>query len=382
MRKTIIGGVLLLLLSSCSGSSSSEPDKIPALRIEESFDITELDEISGKIHVINVFRPEFTDSSMFNCPQILRIADGKAYLHEDKFMTTFSYPDGKLLSAFNHYGSGPEDYTYSYYAYYTPEDNGTWTVLNTNFGIYKIMQYDAEGNFRRSTDNDTIQSLAPLPDGSWLGFNEAHSRKGEFRKVRERVITHYSADWKRLSADTIKMRRSGIVGGDFMDQLNIYNGQVYAFDADTVIRYDAATSSFVPALALLEGKYFYDWSLPNTTKERDAAEADHLPLLHPTFNDRYAFVSYYYGPYEKAITRSDVYDITTGRLVFRKEFTRDENIMLNRGLPVELDGHTLSAWPAPIVIDNHFFLIVSAEEMSSVTGTDNVNPVILEVEIQ
>ena len=372
----------LSLLTACTGGSSTGSDKIPALRIEEFFDVPELDELSGKIRVVNVFRPEFTDSSMFDSPQILHIADGKAYLHEGKYMTTFSYPDGKLLSAFNHYGAGPEDYQYSYYAYYTPEAGGTWTVLNVNIGVYKIMQYDADGRFRRSVTNDTVEVLAPLSDGGWLGFNPSYSLNGGFHKVRDKVITHYSPDWKDLGSTTLKSRRWSVGATDIMDFLPVYDGQVYTTDADTVLRFDLKAGEFVPAIALLEGKYFFDWSTPTDTKEISAAEADHLSPLRPVFNSRYAFITYYWGPWPDNITRSDVYDLSTGRLVFRKELPRKENEMLTRGLPVEVDGHTLSAWPVKFVTDDHFFALVSAEEMSTVTGTDNVNPVILEIAIE
>lgn len=385
MKRTCLPLITLLsslsIMTACTGGSSTGSAHIPALRIEEFFDITDLDELSGKIHVVNVFRPEFTDSSMFDSPQILHIADGKAYLHEGKYMTTFSYPDGKLLSAFNRYGAGPEDYQYAYYAYYTPEAGGTWTVPNINIGKHQILQYDEAGRFRRSVTNDSVDVLAPLSDGGWLGFNTSYSLNGGFHKVRDKIITRYSPDWKAIGSTTLKSRRWSVEATDLMDYLPVYNGQVYTTDADTVLRYDLQTDDFVPAIALLEGKYFFDWSSPTTTQEIRAAEADHLNPLTPIFNSRYAFITYYWGPWPDNITRSDVYDLSTGRLVFRKELSREENPMLTRGLPVEVDGHTLSAWPVRFVTGDHFFALVSAEEMSTITGTDNTNPVILELSI-
>lgn len=375
--------LLLSLLTACStGSSSGGSDKIPALRIEEFFDVADLDELSGKIKVVNIFRPEFTDSSMFDTPDILRIADGKAYLHEGRYMTTFSYPDGKLLSAFNHYGAGPEDYKYSDDAYFTPENDGTWTILNVNIGVTKIMQYDAEGKFRRSVTNDTVEVLAPLSDGGWLGFNPNYSFKGGYHRVQDKVITRYSPDWHDMGTITLKSRRWPYDGMDFIDFLPVYDGQVYTTDADTVLRYDLKTGEFVPALALLEGKYFYDWSTATSYEEINAAESNHLTPLVPVFNSRYAFISYYWGSWPESTTRSDVYDLATGALVFRKEFPVKENPKLNRGLPVEIDGHTLSAWPVRFVTGDHFFALISAEEMSTITGTDNTNPVILELSIE
>lgn len=379
----LTSAILSSTLWSCTGSKS-DTGTIHNIEIERYFDEPPFDNITGKIKIKEKFTPEFTDSSMYNAPTLCAVADGKAYLMEfsysnpQSYLSTFSWPDGKLLGTFTRYGAGPEEYQYSFETFFTPAD-GLWTVHDSNVGRHNIMQYDNDGRFVRKTVNDTINIIAPTPSGGWLAFNPSYSMEGGFHKIAEKIIREYDSDWKLLAETRLHDKRMMTRGGGFMDIIMNSMGNNYVNDRDTIWRYDCDIHRLAPAIAMHTGKYGYDWSTVNTMEERDRVEETHLTPLYPIFNNRYAFLSYY-KPGEE-INRYDIYDLRDGSLVYRMERQKNEDVMRRMGLPLEIDGHTVTGWPIDYQDSEDFYVMIPAESIAEATGNDEVNPVILKISI-
>lgn len=379
----IAGAVLAGALWSCNGSKNGS-DTIHTMEIERYFDEPAFDNITHKIKIKEKFTPEFTDSTMYNAPRLCAVADGKAYMvefsymHPESYLSTFSWPDGKLLETFTRYGAGPEEYQYSYETYFTPAD-GLWTVHDSNIGRYNIMQYDNAGRLVRKTVNDTIYVMAPTPAGGWIAFNPSYSMEGEYHKIAEKIIREYDSDWKLLAETQLHDKRMMMRGGGFMDIIMNCMGNNYVNDRDTIWRYDCDTHRLSPAIAMHIGKYGYDWSTVNTREERDRVEETHLTPLYPVFNSRYAFLSYY-KPGEE-INRYDIYDLRDGSLVYRMERPKNEDVMQRMGLPLEIDGMTVTGWPMAYQDSEDFYVMIPAENIAEAIGDDEVNPIILKISI-
>lgn len=375
---TIVAAVLLIL-AGCVSDTGHDSGAIKEIQVEKYFDSPDIDNLSGKIKIEKIFQPQFTDSTMFDVPDLLAITDGKAYMHDGKWFAVFDYDSGKLISAFNRYGAGPEEYKYSHYVYYTP-DNGEWTVLDMNIGVYNIMQYSAEGEFVKKTVNDSIQSLSPLKSGGWLAFNVAMSSKGGYHKVRERKVYEYDSDWNLKDITVLKEGRWGEMASALMDEVYMLDGENYITDMDTVYRFDEDTHKFLPRIAIVLGKYLCDWGSLETFEEIQAAQEKYVRVTNPIFNERYAFARYNTG----ADLRFDIYDLGTGELVYRKSIER-ENInsadVFYAGVPVEIDGKQVFGWPLEYVENGSFYLIVSSDEMARISDTDEVNPTVVKISV-
>lgn len=367
------------IFSGCSEKSSC--DELKTIFVERNFDVADFDDLSSKIEVQEVFRPEFTDSTMFTIPKILTIADGKAYLHEDKWMAVYDYTSGELVNAFNRYGVGPEEYQYSYHKYYA---DGEWTVLDLNYGRYNIIQYDTDGKYIRSVVNDSIQSLSPAT-GGWLAYNDCVDHKNSFSKVREKKVYQYDKDWKLSHIYNLKERRWGDRGFDHMDAVCLYDGVQYVSDIDTIYRFDTEKHVMLPVIAMDMGKYSFDWGGLENHHEIHEAVKSHFYISTPIFNSRYLFASYTIEFEEPWVLYYDVYDIDSGDLVYRRRLPLEGNYGLCQfyeGIPVELDGETVYGWPIEYVDDDAFYVIISTDELTRIYDTDVVNPVFMKIRIK
>lgn len=380
----ILGTAATSFLLSCSNPKTSTDSALKKMLVEKYYDSPDFDNVSSKVKIINIFKPEFTDSSMLEIPQLLAIKDGKAYVHNQggKWMNTFSYPDGKLLDAFNHYGQGPEEYIHNYFAVFTPAD-GIWTVEDLNVGRYNLMQYDIEGNFVRKTVNDSVQTVSPMKNGNWLAFNDFFSLKDGFRVVTERKLYEYDRNWELINILTLRDARWELQGTMLMDKINFLEGHNYITDNDTIWEYLPDSHSLSPVIAVELGKYSFKWGSVKDYEELEAAHKIYPSPKLPVFNDRYAF-DYYYREGDPRTVRFDLYDLKTGDLVYRRTvLITEENEMrlITEGFPVEVDGHTVYGNFLEYVRDNHFFVMVPMDELVDVYDTDEINPIIVEIEI-
>ncbi|MDE6152565.1 MAG: 6-bladed beta-propeller [Muribaculaceae bacterium] len=367
-------------LIGCTEKTSD--NKLKTIFVEQSFEKPDFDDLSSKIEVLEVFRPEFTDSTMFSLPKILKISDGKAYLHEGKWMAVYDYPSGKLENAFNRYGAGPEEYMYSYHKYYA---DGTWTVLDQNYGRYNIMQYAADGSYMRTVENDSIQSLSPIVGGGWLAYNDCVDRKNKYAKKRDKKVYQYDKDWNLSNIYSLNERRWGERGSDRMDAVCLYDGVQYVSDTDTIYKIDTEKHVMLPAIAMNLGKYSFDWgSLENYQEIRDA-EKSHFYISTPVFNSRYMFATYTMKAEEPWVLYYDVYDIDNGELVYRHRLPLEGEYGLCQffeGFPVELDSETVFGWPVNYVDDDAFYVIVATDELARIYDTDAINPVFVKIRIK
>ena len=381
----LTSAILPATLWSCTGSKC-DTGTIHNIEIERYFDEPPFDNITGKIKIKEKFTPEFTDSSMYNAPTLCAVADGKAYLMEfdynvpKTYLSTFSWPDGKLLGTFTRYGAGPEEYQYSFETFFTPTD-GLWTVHDSNFGRYNIMQYDNDGRFVRKTVNDTIDILVHTPTGGWLAFNPHYSLEGGFHNVKQRIIREYDADWNLLAQTELNDKRMMLPGGGLPGQFISSMGNNYVTDRDTIWHYDCDSHKLVPSIAVNMGKYGYDWGAVTSWDEANRLEEPHVHTVYPVFNNRYAFVDYYKPGKDSSTNRYDIYDLRDGSLVYRWERPREEDPMRRMGLPFEIDGHTVTGWPIDYQDSEDFYVMIPAESIAEATGNDEVNPVILKISI-
>ncbi len=382
MKKYALLVIGCVSVGACTDNNAGDSD-IKTVQFERYFDKADFDNLSGKIEVIDIFRPEFTDSTMFTMPDLAAIHDGKAYVHEDEWMAEFDYPSGKLIKAFNRKGGGPEEYMDSYYAYFSPASDGR-TVVDANFNRDNLKQYDHDGNYLRTTVNDTIQSLSPLPDGGWLAYNRSYSTKNGFEKVREKKVYQYDPDWNLVNTYVLNERRWAEPGSDRMDAVMNYNGQSYIHDNDSIYRLDTDNHTAVPVIALDLGKHYCDWGSLETYEEIREAFRKYIYISSPIFNSRYLFASYSFDDDDNTM-RYDVYDLDNGELIYRRTQQLGEDYSLCNtleGIPVEIDGQTALGWPVEYVGDDSFYVIVASDEMARISDTDAINPIFLKIKIK
>lgn len=380
----LASGIALSILSACSGGTA-ESDRLSTVQIEKTFEAKDFDNISSGVEIVETFYPEFTDSTMFSLPDLLAIADGKAYLHENKWMTVFDYPSGKLTEAFNHYGPGPEEYMKADYCYFQPATSD-WTVFDDkNWGHERLLQYDKDGKFIRSAENDSIQSLSPVSGGGWLAYNGLVSFKGGYHNIREKKVYQYDPDWKLDFIYTLRERRWGVQGSFRMDQILGYDGNNYVVDSDTIYRIDTDNHELIAKIALNLGKYGCDWGKFETYEEVNDAEKSHIYIQNPIFNSDYIFTRYIVRSEEVKTLYYDVYRLSDGELVYRRKLPLTGNYGLCQffeGFPVEVDGQTVYGWPMEFVQDNCFYIIVASDEMARIKDTDEVNPTIVKIRVK
>ncbi len=378
-----------LAFAGCTGSNGAADGKLLSMNVEESFDIDSLDNLSDRMRVVNVCRPEFTDSSMLNRFIVGGVVDNRIYIknqgydHGNSWVCTFSYPDGKLTDAFNPFGAGPEECARGYEGVFTEGDGGMWSILDQDFSFGMIKQYTADGKYLRSVRNDSIQNLAAAAGGGWLAFNEPLSFDGGPHVTREKDLYLYSHDWQPDGTIRMKSRRWGIFVTQLMDIITTLRGENYVNDLDTIYRVNCQDHSLEPHIAMNLGKYAYDWGSLETMEELKAVDNDHLNPLHPIFNSRYALVRYTFGEYNNGgVLRFDAYSLEDGKLVYRHEQPQGRDADWLAGFPVTVDGETYYGYPADYMNSDNFYFIISADEMARVKGTDDVNPMIVEVEIK
>lgn len=360
-----------LVAVGCSKSESKE--SVPVLEIENNLDKGEMDLITDKFEIIRVFQPEFTDSSMFVKPVLANIDGEKVYMYDGRqrdWMLTFDLKTGKLLNAFNHKGQGPGEYSSPAYSLYNP-DTEEWTVYSRP---KDFMQYTSNGNFLKKTENDSIQSLAPLKNGSWIAFNHYHENA--------KKLYVYNQDWNLKEIIELNDKRWNLPGYVNPDRFMVLDGRTYINQKDTVYVYDNVSEKLVPSLIIGLGQYSYDWgSIDSQQKYEEAMQSSIMPFT-PVFNSKYAFASYR-RPYPDSELIHDFYDMTTGELVYRKIVTGNE--MNNSGdfvLPLEMNGKTVYGQILDFVKDDHFFVMIPVDLLLDANGSDEINPQIVELKIK
>ena len=360
-----------LVAVGCSKSESKE--SVPVLEIENNLDKGEMDLITDKFEIIRVFQPEFTDSSIFVKPVLANIDWEKVYMYDGRqrdWMLTFDLKTGKLLNAFNHKGQGPGEYSSPAYSLYDP-DTEEWTVYSRP---KDFMQYTSNGNFLKKTENDSIQSLAPLKNGSWIAFNHYHENA--------KKLYVYNQDWNLKKIIELNDKRWNLPGYVNPDRFMVLDGRTYINQKDTVYVYDNVSEKLVPSLIIGLGKYSYDWgSIDSQQKYEEALQSSIMPFT-PVFNSKYAFASYR-RPYPDSELIHDVYDMTTGELVYRKIVTGNE--MNNSGdfvLPLEMNGKIVYGQILDFVKDDHFLVMIPVDQLLDANGSDEINPQIVELKIK
>lgn len=388
--KPAVMALSALSLLATAGCGSSNDDEFKRIEFEKFFENGDIDNLSSKFEIVEMFQPEFSDSTMFaDNPVLLSVEDGKAYMYEDSWMSVFEYPSGKIIDAFNHLGGGPGEY--SKYAWVKGYDvkNRQWYVLDNSFGNSgKIMTYDYDGNYLDTVINDSIQTITPTPDGGWLAFNNAMIFNSEgIKKIREIEIFQYTDDWKPVKTYTLNKRRWGVVGTDRMNRFILSDGKIYTEDRDTVYKIDTDGLKLIPEFAFNTGKYGYDWGSIETWEELKSVQSSHVIIDAPVFNSRYCFVSYDLPAADREDTylRFDIYDLDSGDLVYRH--TRDISHIKSlcpffEGIPLEIDGETVYAWPTGYVVDDMFYALIGADEMAKISDTDLINPIFVKLRIK
>ena len=95
MKKTVIKiSSLMAALALAGCSSAPESRKVPVVNIAGNFSKTDFDNLSGSVVVEAVCRPEFTDSTMLDTPDLLYVANGIAYINEDMWLSRFDFTTG------------------------------------------------------------------------------------------------------------------------------------------------------------------------------------------------------------------------------------------------------------------------------------------------
>lgn len=385
MRKTLILP-LLVLLTAC-GKNANSSGELPTIDVEANFDGDSIDELSGKLRIVNICRPEFTDSSMLTSFKLGGIVDNRMYIKEQGYtrnkswICTFDYPSGRLVRAFNRFGGGPEEFDKGYNGAFRDVDGGEWAVVNSMLTSDKIIVYNTDGDCLQVVKTDSVGSTIGATSTGWVAFNQSVSFEGDTHIIRDKIITFYTPDWKADGSITLKSQRWKPVEIQQGDALFSMRGNLYINDLDTIYCIDAVEKKLRPALAFNMGKYGYNWGAIETREELNQAMESHLFPLYPIFNSRYAFVQYHLGN-SNGVVRYDVYDIEENRVVFRRTRLASEYDSFSSGVPLEIDGYTFYAWPYAYTNSENFFFFISSDQVTEAVGDDNVNPMIVEVEIK
>lgn len=130
-KAVILSLTTIAILSGCSVKDSHKGE-LKVIDFEKNFTADEVDNLSSRLEIIDIFEPEFTDSTMFGSITTLLAVEGdRAYMYDGDWMATFEYPSGKVVSAFNHSGGGPGDYApRSWYKEYDRKAR-QWYVLDS-----------------------------------------------------------------------------------------------------------------------------------------------------------------------------------------------------------------------------------------------------------
>ena len=379
MKKTVIKiSSLMAALALAGCSSAPESRKVPVVNIAGNFSKTDFDNLSGSVVVEAVCRPEFTDSTMLDTPDLLYVANGIAYINEDMWLSRFDFTTGQSIGAFNHTGQGPEEYSSLWQAAYNPAID-KWGVIDSNRIIHSILEYTSEGDFVMRAALDSVGDIAALSDGGWLAINNDASMEGGFHKVKKRKIYRFTPDWKQISTYTLAEERWDVLAQSRLEELLPINGELYITDGDTICRYDEATSTLVKSIVLDLGDYSYPWGTIKDLEELREVEKNHFNINNPVFNSRYIFATYYLHD-DSELIRFDVYRLTDGELVYRHTSTYDEHGGFEQfvtGFPVKIEGTDVYGWPMRFVSDDSFYMLIPSDEMCRISDDEEVNPSIV-----
>lgn len=364
------------LTASCSDRVKTAD--IPVIDIAAHIGDDECDNISGRIKIVNLFRPEFTDSTMLTYPDIACKTDDRIYLYNYRTMFEFEYPSGRPVRVIDHRGNGPGEYTDIFGVIFDP-DSSQWTVIDNE---NRLITYNADGSHLRTVTNDSIDYIFRSGNGNIIAAKNMFDR-ATMSINRDKVYYEYTPDMKLVGNYALKTKRWRYLGATYIDEVLPADGQIYINDGDTICRIDQAAGTLSPVIAINYGDYGTDWSELSTGEEVDAAKARYFYPFLPQFNSRYLFAVYGTEANHQIIDRYyDVYSITDGKLLFRQKATQEsrKNGFAN-GVRLQIDGQEVAGWPRKLVEDDHFFILISADKMAAIAGTDEVNPVIAEVEI-
>ncbi|MCM1450269.1 MAG: 6-bladed beta-propeller [Clostridiales bacterium] len=389
-KAVILSLTTIAILSGCSVKDSHKGE-LKVIDFEKNFTTDEVDNLSSRLEIIDIFEPEFTDSTMFGSITTLLAVEGdRAYMYDGDWMATFEYPSGKVVNAFNHSGGGPGDYApRSWYKEYDRKAR-QWYVLDSQLGTHgKIMSYDSSGNFVGSVRNDTINSFTSLPDGSWLAFNNSYAIDSTgFHKVRDMKVYQYTPQWELATIYNLKGRRWGALATDRMDHVMLYNNKSYVNDKDTIYRIDTDSHTLIPEISINMGKYGCDWGAFETWEELKSANEKYIEIMSPVFNSRYAFVDYILpdNPDIDGMVRVyDVYDLETNELIYRRRalLTGDYGFsQFYEGIPLDINGETAYAWPTSFVEGDMFYAMIGADEAARIKDSDLTNPILVKFRIR
>lgn len=344
---------------------------------EPQIDLGEMDDISSKVRVVRVIRPELTDTTMLVYPHISAIDDKYIYIGERGDVSAcfkFDIASGKAVDRLYRRGPGPDEYqAIATMAY--DKSTGGWDV-HDYFPNKRMITYDRDHNMTASHKVDSLFWIRPSAHGGWWAVNDMLST--EKNDGMKRIVYHYDKDWNSLGSREFPSRRSDvrITGQGFNDGVFTMGGRDYVFVNDTVMVYEPDTDNFVPSIAFNLGRFTWEGNY-DQKGYREALGTGKIAHPDITFNDHYLFMCH--AIMDKMNT-FDIYDLDNGKLVYRHNIPGEYNF--SEGFPVEVDGVTMYGWPREFVNDGHFFLIISENAISEATGSDESNPIIVEIELQ
>lgn len=363
------------MLSGCG--SGSDRSSVRCVDYEAQAYHDEMDEISSKVRVVRVIRPELTDTTMLVYPGISAIDDKYIYIEDNgEVMAAFKFDiaSGKAVDRLYRKGSGPDEYQRTAIMAYD-KPTGAWHV-HDYFPNKRMLTYDKDHNMIASHKVDSIYWITPSAHGGWWAVNDCMPTNTN--DGMKRIIYHYDNDWNLLGSRELPSRRSDVrkTGSSFNDGVYTINGDDYIFVNDTLMVYSPETDSFAPSIAFNLGRFTWEGNYNSHEEYREAESAGKIPFVNVVFNDRYMFMYHFI---REKMCIFDVYDLADGKLVYRHNIP-EYNI--SDGFPVEVDGVTMYGWPDDFVNDGHFFIVVSENAVSEATGCDDSNPIIVEIELQ
>lgn len=367
--------IVATLLTDCG--SGSDGSSLRYVDYEAQINLDEMDDISSKVRVIRVIRPELTDTTMLVYPWISAIDDKYIYIGEGGDVSAcfkFDIASGKAVDRLYRRGPGPDEYQTTATMVYD-QSTGGWDV-HDYFPNKRMVTYDRDHNMTASHKVDSLFWINPSAHGGWWAVNDVMST--ERNDGMKRIIYRYDNDWNFLGARELPSRRSDvrITGQAFADGVFTMGSRDYVFVNDTLMVYEPDTDNFVPSIAFNLGRFTWEGNYDQKGYQ-EAHEAGRIGSPDITFNDRYLFM--FHSLFNKMNT-FDIYDLHNGKLVYRRNIPGEYNF--NDGFPVEIDGVTMYGWPRNFVNDGRFFMMISENAISEATGCDESNPIIVEIELQ
>jgi hypothetical protein len=361
--KSLKLSLLALFIVSCTDRSSQDIVVLPVFQ-----NINETRGAASGVDIVKSHRViplETSDSVLIGRGWIESVTDDRLILTDNQTVYFFNPADGSLKSKFKRQGRGPGEYIDLGNLELSPDGS---KIYISDYGSRNINVYTPEG---RSLDRFTVDSIVDfLVDGQGRFF----ASYPPFRGWRN-LVGVYDADWKTLATyfpNPPLGDRVITLWPHYM--LSRFNGEPHILLADTL--WHLSPERATPMLTHDKGSLRAPEDVALDFRQQDEVGHRYILQDYGRLAGNYYFLGFYYnrGMY------FDLWDISTGELLYRNIATGPES---KYGVAFNLDGKTVYAWPS-FAQGNKVYCLLGFDHYEQTKAlhpafAEEDNPIILEL---